>query len=130
MSLTKRVFILSMIAVFNFNSPQAEAFANRATVKTELTNNCARSPSSCASFVAEELALAAQLGNSPEGMALALGLADAVVAISKANPALGLLLATLVAKKGPAFLQAAVAAAVSAASSNTASGAVSAGSAG
>jgi hypothetical protein len=130
MSLSKQVCILSAIAVFNFASPQAEAFADRETVKSELINNCKRLPKSCRDFVAAELALATQLGRNPEGLALALGLADAIAAIGQFNSALSLQLATLIAERGPAFVQSAVAAAIGNAPSSPLNSGGSAGSAG
>jgi hypothetical protein len=130
MSLTKQACILSAIAVFNLVSPQAEAFADRATVKSEVINICKRWPKSCRDTVAAELALAVQLGSTPEGIALALGLADAIAAISQFNSALGLQLANLIAEKGPAFVQDAVAAAISDSSPTPSVGGSSAGSAG
>jgi hypothetical protein len=119
---SKLLGTFGLCAVLNLASPQAEAFPDKATIKSEIVSNCTRSPSSCISIITEEIALNAQLSNSPEGLAVALGLAAAVVEINKTNPALALKLMALIAKKGPASLQAAVAAAVSAASASTSSG--------
>jgi hypothetical protein len=105
MSVAKIIGALGFVVAVGMFSLQAEA-SGRSDVAAQIKAACAGGASApCKALIKAQLAAAAKLGNSPAGLAIAQGLADAVADIGQADPASGTELATIVASDGENFVQ-------------------------
>jgi hypothetical protein len=106
MTVTKILGAVGLVAALSFSSISAQAAESRATVAAKVKAACSGGASaSCIALIKAELALAAQLGNTADGLAIAQGLGDAVASLGSSNPGLGTQLATIVATSGASFVQ-------------------------
>jgi hypothetical protein len=106
MSLGKMLAALGLVTALCISSGMAQASESRSSVASKIKSACsAGASSSCIATIKAQLARASSLGKTPDGLAIAQGLADAVAALGTANPDLGTQLATIVATDGANFVQ-------------------------
>jgi hypothetical protein len=104
MMVTKILGTVSLLAIVGFASSNAMA-ESRGSVAAGIAAACAPGKVCSCGAINPSLAAAAALGKTPEGLAIAAGVGDAVAAIGKVDPDLGTRLATCVATNGSAWVQ-------------------------